>query len=41
LAKHRGERHRTKWKLQLRWYKYLVEYHGGRLVRAYITRGNK
>jgi hypothetical protein len=39
MAKHRMIRHKTNWKFKLRWYKYLVEFYLGRLVRAYITRG--
>jgi hypothetical protein len=38
-GKHRKVRHRTNWKLQLRYYRYLIEYRLGRLVRAYISRG--
>jgi hypothetical protein len=39
MAKHRKVRHKTNWKFTLRWYKYMIEYYLGRLVRAYISRG--
>jgi hypothetical protein len=39
MAKHRMERHKTNWRFTLRWYKYRIEFHLGRLVRAYIARG--
>lgn len=41
MAKHRMTRHKTNWKFLLRWYKYLIEFYLGKLVKAYITRGTK
>jgi hypothetical protein len=39
MAKHRMERHKTNWTLQIRYYRYRIAFHLGRLVRAYISRG--
>jgi hypothetical protein len=39
MAKHRMQRHKTNWKLELRYYRYRISFYLGRLVRAYISRG--
>jgi hypothetical protein len=39
MGKHSMERHKTNWRFTLRYYKYRIEFHLGKLVKAYISRG--
>ena len=39
MGKHSMKRHKTNWKLELRYYRYRISFYLGRLVRAYISRG--
>jgi hypothetical protein len=39
MGKHSMTKTKINWKFTLRWYRYMIEYYLGRLVRAYISRG--